>query len=67
MEALDIDLVERVNRRNDALERVNSVRRGGLLSGHADRLAATHVEPIPDDETYAARFHRAYNRKDADQ
>lgn len=66
MEAIDMDMVEKVSRQNDALERTNRIASGqrGGMTGHWSRQSATHVEPMPEDETYAARYHRAYNRKD---
>ena len=61
MEAIDIDYVEQMARRNDALERANGVHAGknvGML-----RRAATFVAPMPEDETYAARYHRAFHKE----
>ncbi|WP_299149765.1 hypothetical protein [uncultured Tateyamaria sp.] len=61
MEAMDMDLIDRVTRQNDALERVNMVRsRDGEMVGRS----STYVAPMPEDETYAARYHRAYNKKE---
>ena len=60
MEATDIDLVERVARQNDRLERVNGVR---MFTKSLLRERSTFVAPLPDDETYAARFHRVFNKK----
>lgn len=64
MEALDLALVQSVNRRNASLERVSTFfapkRKTGSFLEHAE----TSVTPLPDDETYAARFHRAYMKKD---
>ncbi|KIC49066.1 hypothetical protein [Tateyamaria sp. ANG-S1] len=62
MEAVDMDLVDKVNRRNDALERVATIRTGGRTNSFAGR-ASTHVDAMPEDETYAARFHRAFQKK----
>ncbi|MEM6371870.1 MAG: hypothetical protein AAF727_03695 [Pseudomonadota bacterium] len=65
MEATDLALVDRVSRQNDALERtsaVGSARRGA--KGSFTAAASTTVEAMPDDETYAARYHRAYIEKD---
>ncbi|MFL4471458.1 hypothetical protein ACERZ8_16840 [Tateyamaria armeniaca] len=65
MEATDLDLVDRVNRRNDALERTSAVasRRRGT-KGSFTAAASTKVDAMPEDETYAARYHRAFNEKD---
>ena len=59
MEATDLDAVSAVNRRNDALERVF----GGVRPGQQARDRAAHIDPMPDDETYAARYHRAFQQK----
>lgn len=63
MEAIDLSVVEAVNRRNASLERVstffgNKGRFGSFLEN-----AETRVMPLADDETYAARYHSAYNQK----
>lgn len=63
MEATDLALIDRVARRNDALERTH------MVAGTKDKTsfaaaASTHVAPLPEDETYAARFHRAYIKKE---
>ena len=59
-EELDMDSVARVNRRNESLERghTNWTRRG---SGFLRRATGSEAEPLPDDETYAARFHSAFH------
>ena len=61
MEATDMKLVDRVSRHNDALERGfgNRIRNGQPILGRA----STHVEAMPEDETYAARFHRVFAKK----
>lgn len=62
MEATDLGLINRVARQNDALERSTPVGKR-----HGDSFAArasTDVDPMPEDETYAARYHRAYQKKD---
>ena len=59
MEATDMDAISAVNRRNDSLERVF----GGVRPGQNARDRAGHVDPMPDDETYAARYHRAFQQK----
>jgi hypothetical protein len=63
MEATDLEVVDQASRRNDALERTHSVatRRNGSYKGRA----STHVNAMPEDETYAARYHRAFNKKDS--
>ncbi len=60
-EAIDIDGFKGDMKRNAALgERPESAFPGN------DGLQ-THVAPVADDETYAARFHAAHGRKDQDQ
>jgi hypothetical protein len=59
MEATDLSAVSAVNRRNDSLERSF----GGIRPGTRAQDRAAHVERMPDDETYAARFHRAFQQK----
>lgn len=61
MEATDMDLINKVSRRNDALERSfgNKTRDGHYILGRA----STHIDAMPEDETYAARFHRAFAKK----
>ncbi len=63
LEAVDMSVVQAANRRNASLERVNTFfapkGRVGSFLEHAE----TSVDALPDDETYAARFHRAYNKK----
>ncbi len=61
MEATDLDAVARTNRRNDALERVTLPGTKHLTQAHR----AHHVQAMPDDETYAARYHRAFKQKGA--
>lgn len=64
MEATDLSLIQQVSRKNDALERTSSPGVFGILSGgHNTNHAATHVDAMPEDETYAAKFHRAFNKK----
>lgn len=64
MEAIDMDLIKSVNRRNAALERVNTFFAPKRNTGSHLERAETRVTPLPDDETYAAHFHRAYMKKD---
>ena len=63
MEATDLEAVARVNRRNDALDRTNGHGSGLRRFGTHTRNSATHVAPMPEDETYAARYHRAFQKK----
>lgn len=65
MEAIDMDHVNRVSRRNESLERshTNWTRAGkrGSFTASAD----TDIQPLADDETYAKRFREIYmNKKD---
>ena len=60
MEATDLSLVQRINRKNDALERVMTFSEKGAN-------AAGHVAPLADDESYATKYHRLYGRKDPKQ
>ena len=64
MEALDMRIVDEANKRNDALERASGVfhQRNMLRSGIAS--ANTSIDPMNDDETYAARFYGAYIKKE---
>lgn len=64
MEATDLDLIARVNRTNDALERVTALPRRTKGEGQHTAGASIRVTPMPDDETYAAHYHRAYTQKD---
>jgi len=64
MEATNLDLVDQVNRRNDALERASTLVGQKHSTGSFTAAASTRVAPMPDDETYAARYHRAYIEKD---
>lgn len=63
MEATDLDLIAQTQRRNDALERVIKAPAIAGLNGWTG-AASTDVAPLPDDETYAAHYHRAYQRKE---
>ncbi|MEM7520458.1 MAG: hypothetical protein AAF307_05420 [Pseudomonadota bacterium] len=58
-EALDLDEISRTNRLNESLERgqTNWLSNSGFF-GRPD----TDVPPLADDETYAARFHQAFQR-----
>jgi len=59
LEETDLSLINDVTRRNDALERPISsgARRGGPVQ------SSLAVRPMPEDETYAARYHRAFLTK----
>ena len=65
MEATDLDLVDRVNRRNSAAERPTSAPTGTPKTtlGRVLESADTRVTPMPEDETYATRFHRIFQKK----
>ncbi|MEM1073194.1 MAG: hypothetical protein AAF665_13150 [Pseudomonadota bacterium] len=63
MEAIDMKLVDAVNRRNASLERVSTFFAPKRRYGSFLENAEVEVTPLPDDETYAARYHRAYNEK----
>lgn len=62
MEATDLAMIDRVARQNDALERILTfgAKRNRSFMAHA----SAPIGPKPEDETNAARFHRAYNKKD---
>lgn len=62
MEATDIEMVDRVARQNDALERTHAIKTN--TNGSLFARSSTHINPMPEDETYAAQYHRAYNKKD---
>ena len=61
LEAIDMDVVNAANRRNDALERVAGA--GWTGNKGANEGRATYVPPMPEDETYAATYHAVWNRK----
>ena len=63
MEAMDLSAVRDVNRRNGSLERVSTFFKPDQRFGSFLENAETTIVPLADDETYAARYHRAYNRK----
>jgi hypothetical protein len=61
MEAIDLNHIRATTRRNDSLERGTTswmASNGGLLAGSAD----TDIDPLSDDETYAARYHAAFQK-----
>lgn len=57
MEAIDMAGVRRTQRSNESLERVNNIwaKHHGATKG-----LDTSVDAMPDDETYARRFHAAF-------
>ncbi len=64
MEATDLEAVSRATRRNESLERgqTNWLNKSGFF-GRTD----TDPAPLADDETYAARYHAAFqNQKSKD-
>ena len=63
MEAIDMAQIRRAQRSNDSLERVNNIwtKRGSLTSD-----VSTSVDAMPDDETYARRYHAAFHKKNKD-
>jgi hypothetical protein len=63
LEAVDMGLIESVNRRNAALERVNTFVAPNRKYGSFAERAETRITPLPDDETYAERYYRAYSQK----
>lgn len=58
MEATDLDLVNKVNRRNQSLERSNATWKGSFAEA-TDRA----VKKLKDDETYAKEYHRLYSKE----
>ncbi len=64
MEALDMSVVDEANRRNNALERPTGVFHRSNLHRSGITSADTSIEPINDDETYAAHYYSAYIKKD---
>ena len=59
MEGLDLDVIDKAARANDTSDRIPTIiGRDGFFG-----RSATHVAPMPEDETYAARFHRAFQKK----
>ena len=60
MEAIDMAEIRRTQRNNDSLERVTHLwgRKSGL-SGGID----ISVDAMPDDETYARRYHAAFKKQ----
>ncbi|MFK7762796.1 MAG: hypothetical protein AB8B62_06005 [Roseobacter sp.] len=63
LEAIDMSVVDSTNRRNASLERVSTFFSAKGHLGSFTKNADSHVTPLADDETYAARYHRAYNQK----
>jgi len=63
MEAIDMNEIRRTQRSNDSFERVNNIwtKRGSITSD-----VSTSVDAMPDDETYARRYHAAFHNKNKD-
>jgi hypothetical protein len=61
-EATDLDLIERTQRQNMALDRVT----GRKNSDPRGRGSEAFVKPMKDDEHYARRYHAAWNPKTKD-
>ncbi|WP_415920287.1 hypothetical protein [Tateyamaria sp. SN6-1] len=59
MEGLDLSVVDRAARANDTADRLPTLAGG---AGFFTR-SSTHVDAMPEDETYAARYHRAFSKK----
>ncbi|MCV3271091.1 hypothetical protein [Roseobacter sinensis] len=66
LEAMDLAQIDAVNRRNAALERVSNPFAPHQTRALSPEGAETAVTAPPDDETYAARYHRAYNPKEGE-
>ena len=66
-EALDLDAIGRVQRRNESLERAhtNWTRSAGRIMGA--EASDLEVTPWPEDETYAGRYHAAFLRNKDDR
>ena len=63
MEGLDLRVVDRAARMNDTAERLPTIaNRNGFFT-----RASTHVDAMPEDETYAARYARAFQQKGKDK
>jgi hypothetical protein len=63
MEAIDMSVVQSAQRRNASLERVSTLFTSRRQFGSFMENADADVARFNDDETYAARYHRAYNQK----
>ena len=64
MEAIDMGEITRTNRRNESLERAHT---NWTQKRDQTAAAATQVDPMPDDETYAAHYHRAFIKDKKDK
>ena len=62
MEATDLDMGDRVSRENDMLERSTQLGHEDGRHGYRPRSGLA-ITPMPDNETYAARYHRAFVEK----
>lgn len=63
MEAIDMNVVNKAHRKNASLERTSNIFSRNRRFGSFTETADLDIEPIADDENYAARYHRAYNHK----
>jgi len=63
LEAIDMAEIDRTNRRNESLERAHT----NWTKRSAAAAASTDVPPMPDDETYATRFHTAFIKDKKDK
>ena len=64
LEAVNFDIVDRAQRRNQALERVNGAR---FLPGGRAMPADIETRPafrFEDDAQYAQRYHKAFQNRD---
>ena len=59
-------VVNDAHKRNSSLERVSNLFSQNRRFGSFAETADLDITPMADDETYAARYHRAYNRKGSD-
>ena len=59
-------IVNEAHKRNASLERVSNLFSQNRRFGSFTETADLDITPMDDDETYAARYHRAYNRKGSD-
>ncbi|MEM6889452.1 MAG: hypothetical protein AAF636_15090 [Pseudomonadota bacterium] len=63
LEAIDMQLVKNVQKRNFALERVSAFRVPSRRRISFLENVDAEVSPLADDETYAARYHSAFIEK----
>jgi len=62
-EALDMTEVLRTQRLHQGLERTTTFYRGLGGGGHAPSLIDPEGPSLPDDETYSARYHAAFQTR----